>query len=440
MTRRTRKTIFYVLVVLFVLVGSAVVLYAEGWRINLSNFQTEKVGGIYVRAFPQSASITLDGKSLQNQSNFLSHGTLLSNLFPKNYILGLSMPGYDVWRENADVEPSLVVEMKYAVLVPQISTAVATTSNIVNFFEIGDDHVDQHANGTITWRNLAIATGTIMSHSTDLKNMIYQDPKGNYLVYDFTTQKTLGLGAIFQKQHIVPRTISLITIDPYNDTTALAVLPGRVWSIDLGTGIASTIGTASSGSTIAPFMAASQPFLAWSAFSTTADSSKISVYDKFAGRIAVSPINVAGATQGLAWITNDELGIVQSDGSLYIYTVSSNNLRQLASDVKAFYPTVDGNLIAALENESVEIFDFAGNDYYRFNLPDMADVKSLTWYKDETHLFVNYPSSVAFFDLADTSLINVTTISAGTISSYDPQSNALYLLNQGSINRFDFPN
>jgi len=440
MTRRTRRTVFYVLVVLFVFVGSGVVLYADGWRIDLATFHTEKVGGVYVRAFPQNASITLDETSIPNQSNFLSHGTLISNLFPKNYTLGLKLPGYDAWKENADVAPSLVVEMKYAVLVPQAGIAVATTSDIVNFFVIGNDHVDEHANGMITWRNVAIGTGAIVSHSTDLKNMIYRSQKGSYALYDFTNQKTLNLTAILQKQRVNASDIGSIVVDPYNDTTALAVMANRLWSIDLDAQTAASIDTASSGSSFAPIIAASQPFLAWSRFSAASGTSEIVVYDKFSDEVAERSPAIRGKTAALAWINNDTLGIMQNDGSLDLYTVSSNSIRMLASDVKAFYPTADGNLIAALEQQSVEIFDFADNDYYRFNLPSINTVQGLVWYKDESHLFIDYPDRVAFFDLADTGLMNVTMISQGIAPSYDPQANAFYLANQGNILRFDFPN
>ena len=440
MTRRTRRIVFYILVALFIIIGTAVVLYADGWRIDLATFHTEKVGGIYVRAFPQNAAITLSGAAIPNQSNFLSHGTLISNLYPKNYTLGLSLPGYDAWKENADVSPSLVVEMKYAVLVPQTSTVIATTSNVTDFFDIGSDHVDARANGTIAWRNLVIATGTIVSHSTDLKNMIYRSPAGNYFLYDFPTQKTESVATILQKQRVTAPSVGSIIIDPYNDTTALAVTPNRVLSIDLVGQTASVLGAASSGRTFAPMIAASQPFLAWSTFTSSSGTSRIAIYDKFSDSVTEQSPAIPGTTKLLAWIDADTLGIVQNDGSLYRYTVSSNSMNSLASDVKSFYPTPDGNMLAALENQSIEIFDFANNDYYRFNIPDMSSIQGLSWYKDESHLFVDYPNRVVFFDLADTSLANLITVSPGAAPTYDPQANALFLVNAGNVLRFSFPN
>jgi hypothetical protein len=67
-------------------------------------------------------------------------------------------------------------------------------------------------------------------------------------------------------------------------------------------------------------------------------------------------------------------------------------------------------------------------------------VQGLIWYKDDAHLFVQYPDRVAFLDFADTNLKNLTTVSPGTEPQYDAQENSLYLIDQGQkLLRFDFP-
>ena len=150
MKLQTRKRIFYVFILLFVVIGAAVVLYAEGWRINLSTLDAEKAGGIYVRSYPNNAQIMLNGEPVQNQSAFLSPGTFISGLFPKKYILALSAAGYDAWTESAPVIPSLVTEMKYAVLVPKTATNVATgTIAATDYFEADGDLVVTNASATI---------------------------------------------------------------------------------------------------------------------------------------------------------------------------------------------------------------------------------------------------------------------------------------------------
>ncbi|HVN26152.1 MAG TPA: hypothetical protein VMT99_00670 [Candidatus Paceibacterota bacterium] len=438
MTRRTRRIVFYILVALFVVVGTGAVLYAEGLRLDFASLKLKKVGGIYVRAFPQGASIALDGTPIRNQSNFLTHGTLISNLFPKSYTLSLTLPGYDAWQERADVEPSLVVEMKYAVLVPNTGTAVATSGDVTDFFAVGNERVETRESGAIVWRGAAVATGTVMSRSSDFKTMVYRTAAGRYMLFDFTTGTSADLTALFEKKHVAAGAIRSIIVNPKNDTGGLALTGSRVWSVDFAGLSVTPIATSSPQDSIAPTLAASQSESAWSEIETASDTSRISVYDNFSG-LVIGRVEVPGATQTLGWLSDSSLGILQTNGSLYIYDLPTQALRSIASDVKSFYPSPDGTLVAALERSSLEIFDFADDDYYRFNLPDMATIQGLAWYKDENHLFITYPDRIAFFDLADTSLMNVTPVAHGTDPLYDPQENALYVVQGGNVKRFTFP-
>lgn len=128
MKRSTRRQLFYALLALFIVAGSAIVFYADGWRLDFAKWRFEKVGGIYVRSFPENAAIYLDGKLVENQSGFFSPGTLISNLLPQTYNLTLKETGYDVWQENVDVLPSFVTQFKYAVLVPRDATPAPSST------------------------------------------------------------------------------------------------------------------------------------------------------------------------------------------------------------------------------------------------------------------------------------------------------------------------
>lgn len=128
MTRSARRRIFYALLALFLVAGTGVVLYAEGWRIDFATWRVAKVGGIFIHSFPDYASITVDGEPVQNQSGFLTGGTLVSNLLPRQHSVTLTASGYEDWHENARVLPSLVVQFKYAVLVPKAPTSASSTA------------------------------------------------------------------------------------------------------------------------------------------------------------------------------------------------------------------------------------------------------------------------------------------------------------------------
>ncbi len=453
MKLQTRKRIFYVFFLLFVVIGASVVLYAEGWRLS-PTLQPEKAGGIYVRSFPANAEITLNGKPVQNQSAFLSSGTFISGLFPKTYTLQLTDAGYDAWSESPQVLPSLVTEMKYAVLIPDTGINVATSEGVGNFFEVSDNVVTANTSGTITWRGIVIGHGMIVSHSADLKTVIIRSGGGNagvgvsgagiatYSLYNFTSATSTNLSAILEKDGITPTPTLNIFIDPYNDTGIIVQTKREIMDIDAETHAVTAIETAPAGAMVESPIAMSPSVMAWARLSDdgVSSTSEIIIYDKFSGDTIDDSLVVPGAVKQLAWIKNGELGVLENNNSLYLYNVQSEQLTTLADDVKQFYPTTDGTAVAALEYNSLEIFSSNPQDYYRFNLPQGADVQGLIWYKDDTHLFVEYLNHVSFLDLADTALKNFTTVSQGTDASYDPQEDSLYIIDQGqTLLRFDFP-
>ncbi len=335
--------------------------------------------------------------------------------------------------------------MKYAVLVPKTPLDVTTSGPISNFFEVGGDVVAENTSGTITWRGKTIGHGTIISHSTDLKTAIIRSVNAKtgaaaYFLYDFTEATSTNLSMILQRSGIRSTPTLNVFIDPYDDTSIIAQTPANIVTIDSGTHRATAIETAPTGEVIESPIAVSPSVMAWARFSNASDTSQIMVYDKFSGDMIDSSLFVKGHIKQLAWARNNVLGILESDNTLSLYNVPNEQLSTLADDVKQFYPSADGSVLAALEYHSLEIFSFTTPDYYRFNLPQIANVQGLIWYKDQTHLFVQYPNHVAFLDFADTNLKNLITVSAGTDASYDPQENALYIIDQNqSLLQFDFP-
>jgi hypothetical protein len=438
-----------VFLLLFVIIGACVVLYAEGWRIDLSTLEAQKAGGIYVRSFPNGTQITLNGKSIKNQSAFLSPGTFISGLFPKTYTLQLSAAGYDTWIENAQVIPSLVTEMKYAVLVPKTGIDVSTGSAAVGaFFEVDGNTVVTDPNGTIAWLGRTIGRGAVISHSANLKTAVIRSVNARsgsvaYSVYDFTDATSTNLSLLLQQSGIKPTATTNVFVDPYDDTNIIAQTPAKIVGIESDTRRATVIDTAPAGQTIESSIAVSPSAMAWARYTGTnaSGTSQIVIYDTFSGDTIDDSLNLTGSIKQLVWVKSNILGILVSDNTLYLYDVPNERLSTLADDVKQCYPAADGSAIAALEYHSLEIFSFnATPSAYRFTLPDAADVQGLIWYKDETHLFVQYPDHVAFLDFADTTLKNLTDVSAGTDALYDTQANSLYLIDQEQkLIRFDFP-
>ena len=324
MTLRTRRRMFYTLVLLFFIIGGAVVLFAEGWRLDFFSWQFEKIGGIYIRSFPQNADISLNGKSVRNQSGFLTTGTLISDLLPRTYLVSLSAPGYQIWHESASVLPSFVTQFKYAVLVPEAPSAAASSS--------------------VKQLLLATPTSTI--------------------------------------------------INPENPSEKITITRNRLSLFD--------ITQATMTATVA------------------------------------TPGTIASAK----WLSPNLIGILQSDGELFLYNPGGDaGPQKLADTVRSFSANRNGTMVATLERTSLEVFSLRDPSiYYRFNLPAISEANRTLWYADNNHLFVVYPRSISFLDFTDTALSNFLTVGQGTQPLYDPQANTLYLTSAtGTVIAYRFP-
>ncbi len=426
---------FYVLLALFFVLGAGVVLYAQGWRLDLATWRAEKVGAIYVRSFPADAHITLNGVPITNQSGFLSRGTFVSELFPRTYSLILKKNGYLDWHENAAVLPSFVTEFKYAVLVPSAPTAIAT-GTVKDFFVASGETVTQTPDGAIQWRGKTVARGNIISESTDLKTMLLQNATtGVASLYNFNTQISTILPTVFWKNNA--------TIDPYDDTDAIATNGQTFFLFDGVTATTSAIGRAGKGELFGTASATSPTSIAWTEFRNTSGTTAVILYDRFAKTILESSSTLPGQTRALAWIAGNRWGALQNDGSLYIYDANAGQFKKLADDVRMFTAATDSSAIAALETKSIEILPLTdAQTYHRFNLPDVANTTELMWYHDANHLFVVSPGSVSLLDLDDLGLRNFVKVSDtafGTNPIYKPDQNVLYLINPAQkLTQFDF--
>jgi hypothetical protein len=437
MQKTTRRKFFYALVAVFLVLGTGVVLYAEGWRIDFATLRPEKVGGIFVRAYPENASITLDGKPIQSELGLLSRGTLINGLLPHSYTLALATPGYDSWQETAAVAQSLVTEFKYAVLVPGKATTTAT-GTITAFALTATGPAIQTPTG-VKVNDVSAGTGTIIEASSLSSAILLKRPSGVYVLYT-TPSSTANLSNIFAADGVGAQNISALTVNPYNNPPQVAAAnQSRLWVLDLATQKILFTGTASDGTVLIPNAIAFSPSLVAWAVNETATSS-LDFYnfntDTFTQSVSVFP----GQTAKLSWLSGTTFAALQKDGALYRYDLDSQTFTKMADDVVDFTASDDGSMLAALEQHSLEIFSLGSTDYWRFNLPDGASIQKLIWYRDARHLFVVYPDHVSFLDLSDSALTNFTSVAQGTAPEYDPSTNSLYLLDlQRHLIQFTFP-
>ena len=82
---KVRKILFLTLTIIFVLMGTILVLYSRGARFDFKNWEIVQTGGIYLKTEPVDVEIQVDGEPVKNKSGLLQSGTLINNLKPGTY-------------------------------------------------------------------------------------------------------------------------------------------------------------------------------------------------------------------------------------------------------------------------------------------------------------------------------------------------------------------
>lgn len=86
---------FWVGVTLFFIVGPSLILYADGYRINVTDRELLETGTLVVSTTPVTAKITLDGKTYDSKTPLT-----IGSLEPKEYTLTLESEGYLPWTKH----------------------------------------------------------------------------------------------------------------------------------------------------------------------------------------------------------------------------------------------------------------------------------------------------------------------------------------------------
>lgn len=138
MTRTTRRLVFYIFIVIFLLATPPTIFYAMGYSFDWQKKVLVKTGGLYLKSSPADAKIILDDKNNKTTPR------LISRLLPKTYKISVEKNGYFSWEKNLEVRPQLVVEARNILLFPKniFPEKVATTSlTIADFLRSPEENI-----------------------------------------------------------------------------------------------------------------------------------------------------------------------------------------------------------------------------------------------------------------------------------------------------------
>ncbi|MFZ5559752.1 MAG: PEGA domain-containing protein [Patescibacteria group bacterium] len=112
MSRQTRRIIFLIFVLIFIIIVPAIILYAEGYSFDLEKRTIVSSGGIYLKSYPPKADIYINNKPEGKTSKFVRR------LIPKVYNVKIIKEEYHPWEKNISVKSGLVTRIDNIFLVP----------------------------------------------------------------------------------------------------------------------------------------------------------------------------------------------------------------------------------------------------------------------------------------------------------------------------------
>jgi hypothetical protein len=440
MSRTTRRIIFYLFVLIFLLVGVGLTLYAQGYRVSGRSLAVTTVGGLYITTSPSGASITLDGKHVDSNSGLFQKGTLLNGLFPSNHSLELAYPGYKPWKRTVSVLPSKVTEITNAILVPETST-VFTTSTPQAFWLAGTDLLLQTASGTLTSQSSTVVGGTPVGFDQSHTQFLSLNRKDNSysmtnLVAGVSTPLKPLLAQIPSQNH---PSSTVIMIDDSSESRVFAITPRVIFWMDTERGTITPLISPIDGTSTVGTVSPARNTIAWSLYSAASSTSQIVIYDKFSKRASVLPQVIPGAITAIHW-GGTLLSIITDRHEFFLIDLDRQITIERRSDVRDTYFSNDATWLAILGNTSIEVLSFtAPKQYTRFSIKDIGSVSRITWYKNNHGFFIYYPNEVKLLEVDDALQENITSVASGTQATYDPDLNRLYYLTTQGISFVQFP-
>jgi len=123
---------------LFFILAPILTMYGLGYRYNLDTGQVEKNGAFYVKSFPRSATIFIDGEKMKNDTP-----TQLTNIKPGKHILQVSKDKYRTWQKQLEIYPGETTFAEDVVLFYENMTKTWLSNGSQEF--LVSQHADKYA-------------------------------------------------------------------------------------------------------------------------------------------------------------------------------------------------------------------------------------------------------------------------------------------------------
>ena len=133
MKKSTRTRLFLLFLGAFLIAAPCVILYSQGYRLDLEARSVVKTGAIFVEPRPAPVELYIN-KNLIKRSNFVFQNIYTGNLIPRVYSVEVKKQNYLSWEKQLLVLPKLVTEAKNIYLFPDNAVVKKITDSARDFY------------------------------------------------------------------------------------------------------------------------------------------------------------------------------------------------------------------------------------------------------------------------------------------------------------------
>ncbi len=388
MTHSFRTKLFILFVGIFCVIGGGLLLYTQGYRIDLATWRIQKTGALYIETSVRPVSIELNDQSYADKSSFIQRGTFIQTVLPKRYRLVIKKDGYAPYEKNIAIVPGQVTRLLHVLMVP---LQIATTT----YSQIPGNTIIDSANGA--------------------ELLTYDTAKKNY--YDVSlgaAAKSVNLS--LRMAAVTRRPIISMAFYPQESNRFIVQTQTGLSAIDLNANAQTPILQSSSliwwgvrNNNVYALTTTTTPA---SGTSTPASSATIvSVFDLSLAKIAQTYTLAlpASSTVAKADFSSSRAALILTDGSLLVYSLNNTTYTRIADTVKTalfspdgnrlLYQDQDGKIFAYLFNDDIVALNTPANTALRLSILETARVSKLWWAFDQYHILCVYPDKITVAEI-----------------------------------------
>jgi hypothetical protein len=358
---KTRRRFFYLLFLVFVILGAYLLVNAQGWVLDVKNFRIVKTGALFLKYSPTDAAVRINGKASDVSPGLFSTGVFVSKLIPGRYEVELSRADYSPWKKTLDVGESVVAAESQINLWPdKFILSPVTTSSYKDFWLSGEGAVFQTTDGAFRWDGLDLRGQKITFVETGSNLVVMNDGK-NYLLSALGDSETP-----VNLTNLIGSAPLRLFAHPFSSGKLLIAMKNALFSFDSSKNTSEKLASATSTSKAA------------------ASNNEVFLLDKDGQVFSFNLFLRTGNVFGKGLPTNADMRTVPSgsllfflkdNGLLSAYDRSLDKFEDLDRNVRNFFTSPDEKkVVIAGKNGSLSVI--ALEDYYL----DLQIKKGDRWY------------------------------------------------------------